>query len=106
MGAPFIHSMGWLVTLHSLDYPLYKLLGYPVPVLRDGKQAIPIAVTTVKDGGSVEGVCFCLRGNWYVPTVHKGNTSDRGGFPVGGWVSLGWLAPYILKASDVAEMVF
>ena len=50
--------------------------------------ALAIPVTRVSDMSGGRGDLI-LQGNWYVPTVHKGNIPDRGGFPVGGWVSGG-----------------
>ena len=66
----------------------------PVPTsFWDGVPGLIIAVTAVKNilcGGREEGVCFWLRGNWNVPTVHKGNTPGRGvALLVGGWVEGG-----------------
>ena len=47
-----------------------------------------IAVINLVEGGRrEEEVCIWLRGNWYLPTVHKGNTPDRGvALLAGGWV--------------------
>ena len=53
-----------------------------------------IAVTAVinlpASGGRKEFVYDCGE-YWSLPTVHKGNTPGRGGFPAGGWVGSGAL---------------
>ena len=49
--------------------------------------AVTAVINLVEGGRREEEVYLWLRGYWYLPTVHKGNTPSRGvALLAGGWV--------------------